>query len=374
MSVAIVKTTAALLALTCMAGARAQSSVTVYGLADVGVDWAKAGSTHLLRMFSGGSMGSRLGFRGVEDLGDGLAAVFRLEMGLNLDEGTLAQGGRGFGREATVGISSKNWGTVNLGRQPSPYSASMPYIDAFNWEGAGGFLGLTKSSVNTIQVLPLAASGRPDNSIGWVSPTLGGVQLRALVASGEKSATSGNIYGAAARYTSGPIDALVAYSQVKAGTAGTGELKAAVVGGSYDLGPARLYVGYTREQNNCSNCTGQFARPPGFAGSRGTDFRLANLGARVPFGNFTAIVQAVRIQDRGGYTVSPGSRDATWLSVGGDYSLSKRTMLYATAGSISNQNGSQYMPGAGSSQAPAGLVPPGDPRATVVGTGIKHVF
>lgn len=82
----------------------------------------------------------------------------------------------------------------------------------------------------------------------------------------------------------------------------------------------------------------------------------------------------MRIQDRGEYTVSPGSRYATWLSVGGDYTLSKRTTLYATAGSIANQNGSQYIPGAGTSQAVEGLVPLGNPRATVVGLGINHSF
>jgi len=364
----------AALALTCMAGARAQSGVTIYGLIDVGVDSAKAGGTHFTRVVSGGSLGSRLGFRGVEDLGGGLSAVFRLESGINVDTGSFAQGGLAFGREATVGLASTKWGTVNFGRQSSPYNASLPWVDAFVWAGAGGLLGLSKSSTNTIQVLPLAVNGRPDNSVGWVSPSLGGLQFRVLFASGEKSATLGNTRGASARYTSGPIDAVAAYVKAQAGTAGTGALQATVVGGSYDFGPAKVYLGYTREQNNCSNCTGAYARPPGLTGSNGADSRLINFGVRVPVGTFTAIAQVVRIQDRAEYTVSPGNRDGLWLSVGAEYSLSKRTLLYATAGSISNRNGSQYMPGAGSTQAVAGLVPPGDPRATVIGAGVKHTF
>jgi predicted porin len=374
MTMTMTKVAAAALVLACAAGAHAQSSVTVYGLLDVGMEWSNGGSMSQVRMFSGGSMGSRLGFRGVEDLGGGLSAVFRLESGLNVDIGTLAQGGLAFGREATVGLASTTWGTVSLGRQPSPYNVSLPWVDAFIWEGAGGLLGLSKSGATTVQVIPLAVNGRPDNSVGWVSPNFNGVQVRALVALSEKSPTLGNIQGASARYTKGPIDVVAAYSRAKAGTAGTGELRAASVGGSYDFGPARAYLGYTREQNNCSNCVGGFARPAGFTGSHGADYRLINLGARFPFGAFTAIAQVVRIQDRGEYTVSPGSRDATWLSVGGDYFLSKRTTLYATVGSIANRNGSQYIPGAGSSQAVAGLVPLGNPRATVAGVGIKHTF
>jgi predicted porin len=69
------KMAAVVFAFTCAAGVRAQFSVTVYGLVDVGMDWSKAGSTHQVRMFSGGSLSSRLGFSGVEDLGGGLSAV-----------------------------------------------------------------------------------------------------------------------------------------------------------------------------------------------------------------------------------------------------------------------------------------------------------
>jgi predicted porin len=102
--------------------APAGSSVTIYGLADLGVEHLTnvgAGGSSLTRMPGlTGSLPSRLGFRGSEDLGGGLKAVFTLEMGLALDTGTLNQGGRGFGRQAFVGLAGP-WGAVTLGRNYS---------------------------------------------------------------------------------------------------------------------------------------------------------------------------------------------------------------------------------------------------------------
>ncbi|XAH25217.1 porin [Xylophilus sp. GW821-FHT01B05] len=98
------------------------SSVSIYGLLDVGVEYIDkvgAGAGHLTRMPSNtGTLPSRLGFRGSEDLGGGLRAVFTLEMGIAPDQGTLGQGGRGFGRQSYVGLAGP-WGSVMLGRQYS---------------------------------------------------------------------------------------------------------------------------------------------------------------------------------------------------------------------------------------------------------------
>src|SRR4249920_604342 len=104
-----------------LAGTAAQAqSVTVYGLLDSGIEYLdKVGATSksLTRMPGlSGSVPSRLGFRGSEDLGGGLKADFTLEMGLGVDSGTFNQGGRGFGRQAWIGLSGP-WGAVQLGRQ-----------------------------------------------------------------------------------------------------------------------------------------------------------------------------------------------------------------------------------------------------------------
>ena len=355
------------------AGAHAQSSVTLYGVVDTGVEYAKAGRSSQ-RVISGGALGSRLGFRGVEDLGGGLSAVFRLEEGINVDNGSLAQGGLAFGREATVGLSSPAWGTFQLGRMGTPYYSVQSAVDAFQWMGGGGLLALSRSGTATWQLLPSAVSARYDNALGYVSPRFGGLEIRAIYALDENSTTMGKGLGASARYTAGGLDLVAGYNRVKAADAGTGKVEAMVLGGSYKFSAAAVYAGYTRETNNCSTCTGALTRVAGLSTGGEGQFNIINLGARVPFGAFTAIAQVTRVQDRSSYAVDPGDRDATWVGIGGEYALSKRSMVYASVASIGNQNGSQYALGTGSSQQPSGSVGSGNPRAKTFAIGIRHLF
>ncbi|WP_298233354.1 porin [uncultured Azohydromonas sp.] len=350
-----------------------QSSVTVYGLVDVGVEYSNSGKGGLVREISGGSLGSRVGFRGTEDLGGGLSANFRLEQGFTADNGVLAQGGRIFGREASVGLSSKAYGTVLAGRLPTPYYQALNGVDAFSWVGSGGMLSATRSTATSQQLLPLATSARTDNAIGYTAPAFGGLELKVLGAFGEGSTTIGRHYSAAARYRQGPVDAIAAYAR-QDGAGASGDITAFVVGGSYNLGPVRIYAGHTREKNECSSCTGGLARVAGVAAGGASEFRLSNLGVKVPLGATTVFAQVTRIDDRTSYAVDPGSRDATWFGVGAEHALSKRTTLYATAATVGNRNGSSYALGSGTAQQGADAVGAGDPRSKTAVIGIRHVF
>ncbi|MFS8981707.1 porin, partial [Cupriavidus necator] len=120
---------AALLA--CSGGAFAQTNVTLYGVADINVEYVnhlgavptaanqfnRGPANDVYRMNSGGVSGSRWGLRGSEDLGGGLQALFVLESGFNLDTGTSQQSGRLFGRQAFVGVQKAGIGHISLGRQ-----------------------------------------------------------------------------------------------------------------------------------------------------------------------------------------------------------------------------------------------------------------
>lgn len=351
--------------------AYAQSGVTIYGVADAGVEYSRSG-TSLTRVFSGGSAGSRIGFRGVEDLGGGLAAVFRLEQGINIDTGTLGQGGRAFGRESSVGLSSAQWGTVLAGRLPNPYYSVLGGVDAFSWMGSGGMLALTKTGTGGQQILPLGVDARRDNSLGYISPKWLGMEARALYSTGEKASTgSGNGYGASLRYKANALDVVAGYSHIEGPMGSTGNITGAVIGGSYDFKAVKVFTGYARERNSCTGCTGTLARA---GGATVADFRLVNLGVRVPFGPLTAIAQVTRVMDRSSFAVNPGDRDATWFGIGAEYTVSRRTTAYASLATIGNQNGSLYALGSGTVQQVAGRVAAGDPRSTTLTVGARHVF
>jgi predicted porin len=98
------------------------------------------------KLTSGIASGSRLGFRGTEDLGDGLAAFYVLEMGINADTGVLGQGGLGFGRQSMVGLQG-GFGSVSLGRQYTPVALIQTETDPFATGLAGTSANLISAAV-----------------------------------------------------------------------------------------------------------------------------------------------------------------------------------------------------------------------------------
>ena len=117
--------------------ASAQTSVTIYGVVDAGITREDNGVTTTNRLDSGNQSGSRLGFKGNEDLGGGLSAQFLLEQGFNVDTGTLGQGGRMFGRQAYIGLTG-NFGQLRLGRQKTVMYDALLAIDPFGIANKGG--------------------------------------------------------------------------------------------------------------------------------------------------------------------------------------------------------------------------------------------
>ena len=105
--------------------AHAQTSVTLYGLIDAGITYTNnVGGSSRVALASGNISGSRFGLRGTEDLGGGLKALFVLENGFNVNNGTLGQGGRMFGRQAYVGLSSNSFGRPAR-NTPSPIAIQL---------------------------------------------------------------------------------------------------------------------------------------------------------------------------------------------------------------------------------------------------------
>ena len=119
--------------------ASAQTSVSIYGIADAGIgyrDSGAAGNAKSWRLDSGQQSGSRIGFRGTEDLGSGMSATCVLENGYSIDDGNLGQSGRLFGRQAFVGLNG-GFGSLKFGRQYNPIRTALETVDPFGFGLAG---------------------------------------------------------------------------------------------------------------------------------------------------------------------------------------------------------------------------------------------
>ncbi|VVD98566.1 porin [Pandoraea iniqua] len=202
--------------------AHAQSNVTLYGIVDGGIGYAsnvasvtKAGAAGRPAVMSGASntafqsgtwQGSRWGLQGTEDLGGGLKALFRLENGFSLANGTASQNGAEFGRHAYVGLQDQKLGTITIGRQYDPL------IDLVG--SVGGTALLSGVAAHPGDVDNLDHSSRVNNSVKYRSPTWAGFTFGAMYGFGGQAGTMGrqNTWGLAGQYAGGPLVWGLAYS------------------------------------------------------------------------------------------------------------------------------------------------------------------
>ncbi|MDP9648401.1 MULTISPECIES: porin [Paraburkholderia] len=324
--------------------AHAQSSVTLYGLIDAGITYTNNQHGHSNWQQTSGSVnGSRWGLRGAEDLGGGLKAIFTLENGFGINDGSLKQGGREFGRQAFVGLSSNQFGAVTLGRQ---YDSMVDYV---------GPLALTGTQYGGTQFAHpfdndnLNNSFRINNSVKYTSANYGGFKFGGLYGFSNQADGFANnrAYSAGASYNWGGLNVGAAYLQLNSNGA-TGAAAAFNSGGavssdntffagrqqtwgagaSYAFGPAT--VGLVYSQTNLSGLVGIGAGASGQPGGIG----LPNNSAH--FQNYEAnaryaLTPAVSIA--GSYTYTRASLAGTrphWnqFNLQTAYALSKRTDVY----------------------------------------------
>ncbi|MBC8641649.1 porin [Caballeronia sp. EK] len=185
--------------------AHAQSSVTLYGIIDEGFDYISNVSGKSFYGLVGGEVyGSRWGLKGTEDLGGGLSAVFRLESGFDPNNGRLAQGGSAFGRAAYVGLDSKSYGTVTVGRQ---LNASDDLWAPFTGTGSiGDFADHPLDNDNADWFV------RNNNTVKYLSPTFYGLNFETTYSFSNSVGFANNRqYSAAVSYANGPFSAALMY-------------------------------------------------------------------------------------------------------------------------------------------------------------------
>lgn len=322
--------------------AMAQSSVTIYGIADLGLqnlkNGAPAGAT--TKLTSGQVQGSRLGFKGTEDLGDGLKANFVLEMGINLDEGSSGQGGRTFGRRSLVGLSG-DFGSIDLGRDKTINNLFIDAFDPFHSGFINSGNGLSNlyffgGSANVNGTASTANSaGRVGNAIFYNTPNWGGFRGSATYGFGEAagSNTPGSSYGITLRYTNFGLDIGYSYSKDN-NQLGTVAAPNAALTGTINARSANTFaVSY-----DIGTPVGMFT--PVFIYEKQKDEnRLAprldqqnySIGGTLKFDDSNSLKATwTKIVDdtRRSLTTSATIGDARQWAVGFQHNLSKRTDLY----------------------------------------------
>ncbi|WP_416243829.1 porin [Azospira sp. APE16] len=318
----------------------AQSNVQVYGVADFGLavnGSALNGTTtgQNTRFDSGIASGSRLGFKGTEDLGNGLKALFNFEMGLTLDDGASAQG-RTFGRQSYVGLTG-GFGTVIGGRIYTPHYSLMAQIDPF---GVG-----TAGRANNLFASSRIAAGlydpiRVNNTVAYVSPSFSGLSVTAAYGTNsldnqESAANTSNqnrLFAIAPTYTNGPLTVGLNYHQVKldgnaliGGAGSDGKLSSYTLAGKYDFGVLALSGAYGSNKVEAN-------------GNDADKVRNWLIGVSAPIGAKVVLKASYNnLKDK-----LNDNADAKQFAIGADYLLSKRTKLYTAFSKISNDDNAAY--------------------------------
>lgn len=291
----------------------AQGSVTVYGVMDMAYVHESGGinGASVSKMTGGVSTGSRLGFKGAEDLGGGLSAFFNLEMGLLSDTGGLAQGGLGFGRQSTVGLRGQ-FGTLALGRQYTPVALVQVETDPF-------VTGMAGDSANLISAGGAGGNNRMDNTVRYSFNAQSGYTLDLVYGFGEspENAHFNRQFGGAVGYVSGPAYVKLGYHNVQSGTGAVGKLT--FLGAKYDMGFATAHLNYVVNKGSA------------VFGLLNPDSRDLLLGLSVPYGPGKFLASYIRKDDR-----TAANYDANQLAIGYVYDLSKRTSLYTAIARIHN--------------------------------------
>lgn len=292
------KTLIALAVLAASGAALAQSSVTLYGRADVGVGSEKVSGESSTKMINGGLTTSRWGLRGTEDLGGGLKAHFKFEQRLDLSTGEVQS--PAFKGEASMGLMG-GFGKLTLGRGYTVYddaralAVSRSVFDSL-FTPAGN--GVFKSGGDY--------ASRANSQIRYDLPEMAGVYGGLSYAFDQNAEADSTISALLVGYKNGPMNVALGYQNQKEAAD-----KYLQLSGAYDLGAAALSVGYNTRSGT---------------DAKGDDTELT-LGVEVPVGS--AVKLSVGYANSKTEIGNATSAKASGFALGATYSLSKRTRLYA---------------------------------------------
>ncbi|WP_020653458.1 porin [Massilia niastensis] len=320
--------------------AHAQTNVQVYGVLDAAIaveDTDAPGEDRRTVINSGNQSSSRLGFRGTEDLGNGLKALFNIESTVSLDTG--ATDAALWGRRAVVGLQG-NFGTLTVGREYSPIAAVAAATDVLGQ----GFYGSNLSAFGTNRM-----TRRLSNSVNYKSNDLSGLTVLAAYSAGERTVDpSGDLMGVALEYKIGGLYLGAGYHNFE--RVATGDDKEIAFGAGYSFGAFEIKGNYLEADPTGAN----------------NEYKNANLGAAYTSGPNKVFLnfQQQKLEN--------GAKGNT-VSVAYSYALSKRTNLYGSYAQLRNNGQAVFAINSSStSVAPPATALGADP--SVFSVGVRHSF
>lgn len=314
---------------------QAQSAVTVYGVLDVGLNISSnQGGDSTRQLSSVGVQGSRLGFRGVEDLGRGLKALFVLENGFDPMNGNAGQGGRLFGRQAFVGLESDTWGKVTLGRQYDPLVDNLaPLTSNGGW--AGIFFSHPFDNDNTDNTI------RFNNALKYTTRSFGPISASGMYAFSNQAGDFKNNrgWGFGTKYVGTNLKLGAAYLAIDNGGISTANPNptGAAPEAPFTAGKQRTYgLGANYLMDDALTLGATWTRSAlkdvGATLASGINTRFDNYELNGRYKISSPLVLGVAYTHTTASTTGrPGVSHSKWdqISFIADYSLSKRTNLYS---------------------------------------------
>lgn len=346
-------------------GAMAQTNVTIYGIVDTSIRFLSsdnAAGQHNFVVTNGAISNSRLGFKGTEDLGGGLKAVFRLENGFNSDTGGMSSPGTLFNRHSYVGLSG-TFGTVTLGRQQTPLFDLM----------ADHFDPLTVGNYDQNSWMPAGATLVRNSNMLKYYGTFGGLAAGVSYAAGEQagSVKRGSQIGGTLAYTAGPFAIGGGFQQTVSPTNSDWKDTAYNLSLSYTLGAAKLFGGYYQIKDSTGTTPAYFGVSNSVAAINGGIAGVERKDNAYFLGATYQATPAWSLTAAGYYDKSKNVTVATLGNLGdgtryalvgvAEYALSKRTQVYGTVDYNKAKNA-----------ALSELV--GKDSVTGVAVGIRHIF
>ncbi len=336
------------------APAFAQSNVTIYGVADAYMGFGSHGDNDMAAVNSGGLAGSRIGFRGTEDLGNGLKAVFTFEHGVSIDNNDGL--GETLVRQQFVGLAG-GFGSVTLGRLYAPGYDHV--VDAF---GNSGILSPQSILSGDLGASIDAGSGSRWNNAVAYNGEFSGLAVRAIYSMGvdglasEETSTDpadDDAYGLGLNYANGPLRVAAVYQVIQADNEDQKEWS---LGGSYNFGMLTLAANYQdiKSLNNIED----------------RDADIWQVGVVVPVGAAGNVHLGYGEAD-----VDFGANDgkAKSYSIAYTHALSKRTTLYTGFNRTDNDDGLGLGVVGHESGVNIGTGAAGD-ESDVFAVGVNHKF